>query len=82
MPLHVLCPGCRTPLRIADENRAGQVRCPGCNTVMRIPAAPVAGDTRERRAGPGRRLSRRRLLVVTGTAAVIVAGAIVALALG
>ena len=81
MPVHILCPTCRVPLRVADEHRAGLVRCPRCKTVVSLPAVPVAVDRQENREVPGKRSSLLRWILAGSSAAVIVAGAIAALVL-
>src|SRR5262245_15469623 len=42
----IVCPTCRSQLRIGDDMLGREIRCPSCKTVARIGASPT------RRAGP------------------------------
>jgi predicted Zn finger-like uncharacterized protein len=38
MPIQLLCPGCKSRLRIKDEFAGKKVKCPRCEALVRVPA--------------------------------------------
>ena len=51
MPIAVVCPGCRKPLRAPEALAGKRVKCPACGTATTVPAAMSSPSSSGRSAG-------------------------------